>query len=170
MLVVAVLFVALNAILFSWPRRSHPPRADAVVVLSGDHGERLPIALRLIREGVSTILVLDGTPDSAEGLALCRERRVFELFEVVCLHPNPDSTRAEARAAGQLAADRDWKSLIVVTTAYHVARSTLLFSRCFDGQLAVIGADPPYGWRRSFEAVAREWLALGHAMTVGRGC
>jgi uncharacterized SAM-binding protein YcdF (DUF218 family) len=138
-----------------------------VVVLSGDHGERLRIALRLIREGVTATLVLDGTPDSPEALELCRERQVFE---VVCLRPNPDSTRAEARAAGELAADRGWRSLIVVTTAYHVPRSALLFLRCFDGSVAVIGADPPYGWRRSFDAITHEWLALGHALTLDRGC
>ena len=167
LLVVVLLVVTLNLIVFAWPRKSHPPQADAVVVLSGDHGERLSVALRLLREGVTATLVLDGTPDSPEVLRLCAEEQVFE---VVCLRPDPDSTQAEARAAARLAADRGWKSLIVVTTAYHVPRSALHFLRCFEGAVDVVGADPPFGWRRSLNAIVHEWLALGHALTLSRGC
>lgn len=156
-----------TARLFIWPPGSRPDRVDAVVVLSGDHGERLPEALRLIRRGVSSTLVLDGTPDFPLVLELCQER---QAFEVICLRPEPDSTRAEARAAGRLAAERRWKRLVVVTTTYHVTRSGLLFRRCFDGRVATVGADPPRGWRASTGQIAHEWFGVAYALTFGRGC
>lgn len=159
--------VVLTAALFVWPRTGHPPHADAVVVLSGDHGERLPAALGLMKRGVAPTLVLDGTPDFALWLRLCQEA---QTFEVVCLRPDPDGTRAEAKDAGRLAEGRRWKRVVVVTTTYHVTRAGLLFRRCFDGGVAAVGAHPPYGWSDSARQILHEWLGVIHAMTLARSC
>ena len=165
MVVLPCLLITVH--LFVWPLSGHPDRVDAVVVLSGDHGERLPVALRLIERGVAPTLVLDGTPDYRRVFELCREQ---QAFEVVCLRPEPDSTRAEARAAGRLATERGWNSLIVVTTTHHVTRSRMLFRRCFDGDVSMVGAYPPYGWRISLRQIVHEFLGAGHTLTVRRGC
>ncbi|HWC12694.1 MAG TPA: YdcF family protein [Acidimicrobiales bacterium] len=165
--VAAVAWVVVTALLFVWPRSSYPTRADAVIVPSGDHGERLAAALRLIREGVTRVLVLDGSPDFAEVFRLCGEP---QPFEVICLRPDPDNTRGEARAAGQLAAQRGWKSVVLVTTTHHLTRAGLLFSRCIDGKVHTVGAAPPYGWRMSLRQIPREWLGLAHAGVLARSC
>jgi uncharacterized SAM-binding protein YcdF (DUF218 family) len=165
--VIVGLSLVLTMYLFVSPPTGHPDRADAVVVLSGDHGERLPVALKLLHRGVARTLVLDGTPDYPLWLELCETR---QAFEVVCLRPEPDSTRAEARAAGRLAAERRWRSLVVVTTTYHVTRSALHFRRCFEGEVSMVAADRPLPWRVELGLIGREWLKLGHVITVGRGC
>ncbi len=161
------LVLGLSVVPFVLPPGGSPKRADAVIVLSGDHGERLARGLELMRRGVSRTLVLDGTPDMQEVLDLCARP---QPFEVVCLRPDPDSTRHEARAAGRLAADRGWRSVVVVTTTHHVARAGMLFRRCFTGTVETVGATPPYGWRKSARQVVHEWLGTAAALTVRRGC
>ncbi|HEX2118886.1 MAG TPA: ElyC/SanA/YdcF family protein, partial [Acidimicrobiales bacterium] len=135
----AVAGLALGAAIL-WPSTDATPRrADALVVLSGDHGERLARAKELLAGGVAPTLVLVGTPDSAENLDMCAGRTTFD---VVCLRPEPDNTRTEAAATAELARDRDWEALVVVTSTPHVSRARLLFDRCFPGTLDVVGADP----------------------------
>lgn len=152
---------------FIRPATGEPVRADAVFVLSGDHGERLATAMRLLEQGVTSTLVLDGTPDSVRAVALCGGG---EPFEVVCLRPDPDSTRQEARAAGRLAAERRWTSVVVSTSTFHATRSKLLFERCLEAEVVAVAGDPPYGGLRLARAVAREWLAVAHLTTLARGC
>ncbi len=165
--IVVVTWVVVTAMLFVWPRSSNPTRADAVVVPSGDHGERLAEALRLIERGVSRVLVLDGAPDFAEVFRLCQEP---QSFEVVCLRPDPDNTRGEARAAGELAEERAWKSVVLVTTTHHLTRAGLLFGRCVDGTVHKVAVTPRYGWRMPLRQIPREWAGLAHAAVLTRSC
>lgn len=156
-----------TAWLFVWPASDHVARADAVVVLSGDHGERLPRALALLGDGVTSTLVQVGEPDSTQARDLCQRH---PSFEVVCLHPSPDSTREEARAVGRLARARGWSTLIVVTSTQHVSRAGLLFRRCVDGKVAAVHADAPFGLRILADQIGREWMKLLYALTLERGC
>ena len=152
---------------FIWPNVDRAGRADAVIVLSGDHGERLAEGLRLMELGVAPTLVLNGTPDLERVNELCRGG---QPFEVVCLRPEPDSTRTEASAAGDLAQDRGWRQVVVVTTRYHVTRARLWFSRCVDGAVRVVGAEPPYGRSMRARQVVHEWFGVWHGILVSRGC
>lgn len=149
------------------PRPDHPAHADALVVLSGDHGERLALAKKLLAAGVAPTLVLVGDADLAEDVTLCRGG---QPFEVVCLHPEPDSTRTEASATATLAASRGWKALAVVTTIYHVPRARLLFERCFHGTLQVAGAPSPFHGEVTRHAEVHEWLGLIYARIWARHC
>ena len=167
LLVGSTVALGLSVLPFLFPPDDTPKRADAIVVLSGDHGERLAKALRLMQQGVAPTLVLDGAPDFQYVVDLCRGE---QAFEVVCLRPDPDSTRHEARAATRLASDRGWRRMVVVTTSHHVVRAGMLFRRCFGGEVGTTGAAPPYGWRMSARAVVHEWLGVGAALTVRRGC
>lgn len=142
--------------------------ADAVVVLSGDRGDRLALGRRLVREGVAPVLVLAGEPDFAEADRLCQAE---VPFEVVCLRPRPDSTRAEARAAADLATRRGWDSLVVATSEAHVSRTRLLFERCVEGNVAVVGTSTRYeDLRTRIRVIAHEWLGFLHASTAARQC
>lgn len=144
-----------------------PSRADAVITLSGDRGERLRRALNLVRAGFAPVLVIDGLPDLDEAKQLCRHS---PDFEVVCLHPAPDNTRTEAEAAGLLARDRGWNKVIVVTDKVHVARARLLFERCMKGSIAVVASATPPGLSPTWRAIAHEWLGIADALIVSRGC
>jgi uncharacterized SAM-binding protein YcdF (DUF218 family) len=165
--IVAALLGGFTVRLFVWPPSSRPERADAVVVLSGDHGERLPRALRLMRAGAAPTLVVAGEPDMLLTLQMCQEP---QPFEVVCLRPDPDSTRAEARSTGRLAASRGWERIVVVTTTHHQTRAHLMFRRCFEGHVDAVGADPPYDWRFSLRQVVHEVLGMSHALILERSC
>jgi uncharacterized SAM-binding protein YcdF (DUF218 family) len=166
-----VAVVALGALIargFVWPGSDVPRRADAVVVLSGDHGERLPVGLRLVRSGVAPVLVLDGGPDSEEATNLCKGGMPFE---VVCLRPDPDGTRPEAQAAGRLAADRGWRSVVVVTSTHHGTRAGVLFRRCVKGSVHVVRARPPFGRATVVQQTLREVAATAFVLLIGpRSC
>lgn len=153
-----------SVLVFARPVPDQVSRADAVVLLSGDQGGRLPLALRLIRDGVAPTLVIDGVADLPEAKELCRSGADFE---VVCLTPEPDRTRTEARAAGRLARERGWSRLVVVTDPFHFPRARLLFRRCIDGEVDVIGVKPPVPHSRR---LGHEWLGVLHAVTIARGC
>ncbi len=126
-LVVVFRVVAMLASWLLWPATDRPTRADAIVVLSGDHGERLAKALP----------VMAGQLDSEQARRLCSDP---QPFEVKCLLPAPDGTRPEARATGELAERRGWRRVVVVTTTQHVPRAKLLFDRCVDGEVEMVGA------------------------------
>ena len=149
-----------------WPPTDDPREADAVVVLSGDHGDRLARAKELLAAGVAPTLVLVGTPDSVENLDMCAGRTAYD---VVCLRPQPDTTRTEAAATAELARSRNWDTLAVVTSTSHVARARLLFDRCFGGTLHVVGTEART--RRDVLRKARihEWFGLIYAQWA-RGC
>lgn len=162
-LVLGLLAVGLTARLFVWPESSSPTSADAVIVLSGDYGERLARGLALVHAGVSSTLVLDGEPDSQQVLDLCKGG---QAFEVICLRPRPDSTRYEARAAAQLAADRNWSKVAVVTSTAHLTRAGVLFRRCLKGSVVMVEGR----LRPTVRFLVHEWLGLGDAVVLARSC
>lgn len=163
----AVAFVAATARFLVWPLTDRPGRADAVIVLSGDSGERMAHARRLLAEGVAPTLVHAGEPDSPEVVRLCTNQ---EDFEVVCLRPNPDNTRAEAQAVGRLAETRAWNAVAVVTSTPHVARAGILFRRCVGAEVRMVEARPSLSLKRWWDTVWHEWLRLAYVLGVSRSC
>ena len=164
-------WLAACLVLFVWSpwRGTAPAHADAVVVLSGNK-QRLPPALALIRRGVAPVLALSTvqrTPHWPQAEALCRARR-YRAAKVVCFTARPFSTRGEAETVARLARARDWRSLVVVTSTFHITRAHLLFRRCFHGRLDVLGS--PSTWWRLPAEWATETGKLAVQLTVERSC
>jgi uncharacterized SAM-binding protein YcdF (DUF218 family) len=168
-LVVAWLIACL--VLFVWPpsESSPPAHANVVVVLSGNK-RRLAPALALIRRGVAPVLALSTvqrTPHWPEAERLCKTHR-YAAARVMCFTAVPFSTQGEARTIGRLARSRGWRSVVVVTSTFHVTRAHLLFRRCYQGRLAVMGS-PSTWWK-----LPEEWLSetgkLLVQLTVRRDC
>lgn len=159
---------ALSLIPFVWPAQREPRSADAIVVLSGDHGERRPRALRLLERGLAPRLIFAGTPDYGDEDELCRDG--WHGRSVICLRPSPDSTRAEAQAVGRLARARGWKEIIVVTSTHHVQRARLLFRRCIDGKVWVVGERLQLPRRDVVRQTVREWLATNYLSLTTYTC
>jgi uncharacterized SAM-binding protein YcdF (DUF218 family) len=157
--------------LFIWPRQDRPRRADAIIVLAGDEEHRLPRALELARSGVApTLIVSDGAlSDWAPARVLCAQPR-RQGFRVICFRPAPYSTRGEARGALTLIERNNWRSLLVVTSTYHVYRSRLLFERCLGWQanVYVSGSHSSRAWLPV--NLFSETFKLGLAETLRRGC
>ncbi|MFB9164923.1 YdcF family protein [Arthrobacter psychrochitiniphilus] len=129
-----------------------PPlkKADAVVMLGGASKERLPEALKLRNELGAPILVLSntGTPGNASADSYCEAHSLDP--SVICFLPEPMDTRGEADAVGLLASERGWKSIVVVTSKYHVARSERLMNQCTPSKVQLAATDP--------ELSAAQWL------------
>lgn len=140
-------------------------KADAVMVLAGEK-QRLPVALEILERRVAPILVIsDGfEPGWTQANRLCR---FGDPAKIVCVRPDPYSTRGEAQLAGRLARERRWDSLVVVSSRFHLFRARAVFERCFDGELALV-ASPNPGLRLPL-AVTLEWIKLA-VTTVDRGC
>jgi len=157
--------VALTARLFLWPRTDDVRRADAVVVFGArSRQERLPAGLRLIDRGVAPVLVLSAAPQGFP----CRSPRQKRL-EVICFTPHPFSTRGEAQTVGRLAARRGWRSIVLVTSTWHVTRARMLLRRCFDGKVLAVAARPR-DKGDTVESIIREWGVLLQAIGWARGC
>jgi uncharacterized SAM-binding protein YcdF (DUF218 family) len=161
-------WLLLAIALFVLHPEDEPGRADAVVVLAGSK-HRLPAAERLVRSGTAPTLVLSRDPHGRNPPVelRCRQGRTPEGDPVVCFVAAPYSTRGEARALAALARERDWESVVVVTSRFHLFRSQLLVERCFAGDARMASA--PVDWWRWPQALLGETVKLGHAL-VARGC
>ena len=150
------------------PTEDDPGKADAVVVLAGSKHERLDRGLELVRDGVApTLVISDGfDPRQPRANRLCSDGG--DGFDVACFTPDPDSTRGEARAVGELARKRGWQRVLLVTSRFHVTRARMLFDRCLDADVDAVGVD--YPWTSVPAAIAGEWVKLGLSETVSRGC
>jgi uncharacterized SAM-binding protein YcdF (DUF218 family) len=167
---VAVWLVAC-AVLFVWPpaETGAPAHADVVVVLSGAH-QRLPPAEALIRRGVAPVLAISSvahTPRWKAARKLCRAGS-YRGARVLCFEATPFSTRGEAETVARLARTHGWRRIVVVSSTFHLTRAKLLFGRCYDGRLWLVGSPIPW-WRLPAEW-ALETGKLVAQLTVQRSC
>ena len=136
------------------------------MVLAGDH-LRLGKALELMaRQVAPTLVISDGrAPGWYRANRLCDGGA---RFRVVCFEPRPYSTRGEARAVARMARRRGWRSVLVVTSRYHVTRARLLFDRCVAARVWATGST----YRRSLVPLelALEPAKLAYALVVARRC
>jgi uncharacterized SAM-binding protein YcdF (DUF218 family) len=138
-------------------------------VLSGS-SKRLPPAEQLIRSGVAPVLALSSiarTPKWKAARRLCRSGR-YAGARVLCFEASPYSTRGEAETVARIARRRGWRSLVVVSSTFHLTRAAMLFRRCYDGTLSFVGAPAPW-WE-----LPEEWAAETGKLVVQaafeRGC
>ena len=161
-------FLGLSGRLFVFPRTDSPRRADAVIVLAGAQQPRLNKGLELMRKKVAPPLVIsDGrAPGWPEANRLCVGRATYK---VVCFKPEPYSTRGEAEHIAELVDRNRWRSIVVVTSIFHVTRARLLIKRCVDdARVYLVGAD--YALVDTPRYVLSEWGKYFYAQTVKRGC
>ena len=168
---VAIFSVATDK-LFIHPHYDAVRRSDAVVVVAGGP-LRLKKGIELMQEKIAPLLIVSN-PRGAwaykeEARHLCDGHGIKRPFEVICFDPAPESTQGEARFVKRIAAKRHLRSIIVVTSYFHVTRARLEMRRCYKGHLAVIGT-PVYNKPQEWFWVAIEWPKLIYAETLNRGC
>jgi uncharacterized SAM-binding protein YcdF (DUF218 family) len=163
LLLLLAAFIAASLWLFVFADTDRPGRANAVVVLSGSNYDRLPKALALMRAHVAPVLVVsDGRRTVPR---LCKRHTPYR---VLCVRPDPFSTRGEAEAIARLAQTRGWRTVDVVTSRYHVYRTRLIVERCYHRTLRVVASEPRL-WDYVVGA-ASEWPKLALALTLRRHC
>ena len=168
-LVAAWLVACLPLFVLPPAESSTPKHASVVVVLSGDK-QRLPPALALIRRHVAPVLAISSvhrTRHWPQAVGLC-DRGTYAGARVICFDAVPYRTQGEARAIARLALVQHWRSVVVVTSTFHVTRAKMLFKRCLRAPVYVVGASSAW-WR-----LPEEWLSetgkLAVQLTVERGC
>jgi uncharacterized SAM-binding protein YcdF (DUF218 family) len=111
-----------------------------VLVLGPPMDARLELAERLRDEGLADEIVISvqaSHGQTAQNLALCREDGV------TCAVADPSTTRGEALLMREQATGSAAPSVIVVTTTPHVMRTRYIFSRCYPGEVSVVGVGGP---------------------------
>jgi hypothetical protein len=83
------------------------------------------------------------------------------------LHPAPYSTRGEAEAFARLADRRGWRSVVVVSSRYHLLRARMLFERCYDGKVVERASNGTLLGR--ILAAPIETVKLGYALLLREG-
>lgn len=130
-----------TGVLFHPDVTEDPEPADALLVLGPADATRIEVAAQLMDQGLAPVAVV-ATPDPVETTwpsdAEFSEDRTYcdgtdQPYEVICFEPNPSTTQGEAMKLRELAEERGWDNVIVLTYRPHVARSQLIIGRCFDG-------------------------------------
>ena len=139
-----------------------PGEADAVVVFSGSPS-RLEGAAALVPEVAPVLVVSAPDPRLHHRLGCGQHRQV----EVICVVPDPATTRGEARAFAAVAEQRGWDHLVAVTSHDHLRRARLQLDRCWDGRISAVAR----GDNRHLErAIPYELGAMADALVRTRGC
>lgn len=126
-------------------------RVDAVVVLSGDDGDRLALAIEMHERGLAPSLVITDTTRQANRL-LIQEAVAggFPEDEIYVTDMQVGSTVDEAKAVRSFAQSRGWDSLMIVTDPYHSFRTRFIFRRELRNSNIEIFIRPVIGhWFRS---------------------
>jgi uncharacterized SAM-binding protein YcdF (DUF218 family) len=141
-----------------------PAHADAIIELAGP-GIRDAATMELVHEGKAPVVV-QSTVAAEAGTHTCLPQTPG--VEVLCFNPNPGTTLGEARYIGQVAAQRHWQSVIIVTTPDHALRAQLRVSRCFPGTIYV--ATSPLPWFDWFKQIPYQWAASAKALLFQTSC
>ncbi|MEZ0342882.1 YdcF family protein [Mycobacterium sp. pV006] len=146
--------------------------ADAVVVLGGEHDGREVFGILLAqRLQASTVVLSDPYPTSDSLMRSLCSGSVVET-EVLCVRPDPPTTRGEAIAARDLATRHGWRRIVVVSWRFHLRRAELIFGQCFSrlpGSVAYVGVPDrrqlPFAvWQQIF---LYQFAAMAKAMIQG---
>jgi uncharacterized SAM-binding protein YcdF (DUF218 family) len=179
-LLLAVLYVARHPIFRlvgeGWVVEDALERSDAILVLSDDnfYADRATHAAQVYRQGFASVVVASGRRlRPYAGVAELIEHDLIERGvpkdKIIRVAHDADNTREEAKALAQVAKQRKWRSVIVVTSNYHTRRARYIFSHVFpkDIRVRVSGAsdgdfDPERWWEKriSVKELARELAAM----------
>jgi hypothetical protein len=128
-----VLAIMVLLVIVMVPHDDDVGSPDAIIVLGGAGGERAELGIRL-HETYGVPLVLSS---SAQVFA---EDRGYRCPPAICILTEPETTVGEAREISDLANERGWDRITVVTTRFHTTRARLLFRQCLGDRVSVVGA------------------------------
>lgn len=111
--------------------------ADAIIVLGGEHDGREAYGISLAQQGLAKTVVLSDPYGSRDATMKKYCAASTAEYEVLCVPPAPSTTRGEAMFTQELARERGWNHVIVITWRYHLPRARYIFDRCFDGTVTM---------------------------------
>lgn len=161
--------VALPLVVFP-ETRAVPGDTDAVVLLSGGEAERFATAERVMPRGEAELLVVSHPEGAAwpSGWPACGARA--DGYDIVCAEPVSATMRGEARTIAEMAAEKRWDAITLLTATHHVSRARMLFERCVDARIEVVDVSAELGALGWLRATAGELAALARDGLIQRGC
>jgi uncharacterized SAM-binding protein YcdF (DUF218 family) len=176
---IAVSWVAASCLAVEKPLQS----ADAIFVLSGSDAyiERADEAAKLFKEKIAPKIFLtndglkSGWSQNEQRNPYFVERARSELIaqgvpaEAIETLPGiVEGTNDEANLLVKISVERNLKSLLLVTSAYHTRRTLWTFERVFskNGLALNVGIKSPSNGEKRFSALDW-WFSLGGWKTVG---
>lgn len=136
-----------------------PARADGIVVVTGGSA-RIEVAIQLLEDGAAERLLISGVHDSTDAATLVRRTRTDPALFECCVdldHAAMD-TAGNAREAANWAREHGFQSLLVVTSAYHIPRTTREMARLLPGvELIAFPIDPGTGDHRAASSQSSSW-------------
>ncbi len=123
--------------------------SDAILVLGDDnfYADRATRASQVYRQGLGPIVVASGRRlRPYAGMAELMEHDLIERGvpkdKILRVAHDSDNTREEAKTLVQVAKQKKWRSVIVVTSNYHTRRARYIFAHIFpeDIRIQITGA------------------------------
>ena len=160
----------------SWVVADPLQQSDALLLLGDDNffADRATRASELYRQKLAPVIVASGRRlRPTAGIAELMEHDLIERGvpedRIIRFPHDADNTREEAQALRALVTEKNWRSVIVVTSNYHTRRTRYIFQRIFPESVSVRVAsardgefDPEHWWenRKSLKEFIRELAAL----------
>jgi uncharacterized SAM-binding protein YcdF (DUF218 family) len=137
-----------------------PEKSDAIIILSDDnfYADRATRAAELFRLKLAPVVVASGIrlrPNAgiAELMTHDLVERGVPRENVLPFPQDADNTREEAQSLQKLVQEKNWKSLIVVTSNFHTRRAKYIFGKILTDSVTVRMAaardadfDPQHWW------------------------
>jgi uncharacterized SAM-binding protein YcdF (DUF218 family) len=163
----ACALVAADFASFVWSVTSAVPpadaRADGIVVLTGG-AERIPNGIELLAAGRASRMLISGVNPRVSEAAVTRDAPKLAALDTCCV----DFGREAADTAGNAAEARKWveahgfRSVMVVTSAYHIPRSLAEFAQALPDSTLI-----PYPVVRSQLGLDAWWRNPAAARLLG---
>lgn len=134
-----ILLIAVGAFL-SVGEKVNP--VDAIVVLSGDEGERVKEASEWYLKGYGKYLIITKTDNEEIGENKTYSEKMMRIAvemgvpqdSVLFSEGEASNTIQEANAVLILAKQRNLNSILVITDPYHTRRANIIFDHVFENQ------------------------------------
>jgi uncharacterized SAM-binding protein YcdF (DUF218 family) len=169
----------------SWVVEDPLEQSDALILLSDDNffADRATRASELFRQKLAPVVVASGRRlRPSAGIAELMDHDLVERGvpkdRIIRFPHDADNTREEAEALRTLVLERNWHSVIVVTSNYHTRRARYIFEHVFPSAVKVRVAAARDGgfeverwWenRKSIKAFTHELAGMVVAMWELRG-
>jgi len=157
-IVPAILAVAALIVFGFWltPVENAPPqKSDVIAVMAGGYRERVPTAARLFHDGYGKLIILANDGDRA-GWSQRHERNLYKVERaeeelvrlgvprecIVKLNYSGNSTMFDALAIKRYVLENNIRSLLIVTSDYHLRRSIWICRRLLRNHPATLSACP----------------------------
>ncbi|MGC4250619.1 MAG: YdcF family protein [Sphingobium sp.] len=146
---------------FAWfaiflPRPLDGRPTDAIVVLTGGAG-RIDRGLALLRDGAAKRMLISGVDRAVRPAELAAEYKTPETLFTCCITLGREAidTRSNAIETARWLERRDYRTVRLITTDWHMRRSALELRQALPGRVTIVYDAVPS--RPSLTVLAREY-------------